>query len=147
MPIGRLDHYSIRTLDIEASRRFYTDIMGFETGFRPPFDFPGLWLYNGAHYPASSGVVHVIGIDPNDPQGLKDYLGDRDIASLNGTGTVDHMAFTATGLTDMRERLTRYSIAFRERTVPSLGLHQVFLEDPSGVTIELNYPATEAAAS
>ena len=29
MPIGRLDHYSIRTLDIEASRRFYTEVMGF----------------------------------------------------------------------------------------------------------------------
>jgi len=29
--------------------------------------------------------------------------------------------------------------------VPSLGLHQVFVEDPSGVTIELNYPAQETA--
>lgn len=48
MPIGRLDHYSIRTLDIEAARRFYTGVMGFEVGFRPPFNFPGLWLYNGA---------------------------------------------------------------------------------------------------
>jgi hypothetical protein len=27
--------------------------------------------------------------------------------------------------------------------VPSLGLHQVFIEDPSQVTIELNYPAAE----
>lgn len=147
MPIGRLDHYSIRTLDIEASRRFYTEVMGFETGFRPPFNFPGLWLYNGAPYPQSTGVVHIIGIDPDDPQGLRDYLGDRDIASLEGTGSVDHMAFTATGLADMRERLARGGIEFRERTVPSLGLHQVFLEDPSGVTIELNYPAAEAAAS
>ena len=48
MPIGKLDHYSIRTLDIEASRRFYTEVMGFEVGFRPQFDFPGLWRYNGA---------------------------------------------------------------------------------------------------
>jgi hypothetical protein len=28
--------------------------------------------------------------------------------------------------------------------VPDLGLHQVFLEDPSQVTIELNFPAAEA---
>ncbi len=147
MPVGRLDHYSIRTLDIEASRRFYTQVMGFEAGFRPPFNFPGLWLYNGAPYPESTGVVHIIGIDPNDPQGLKDYLGERDPASLQGTGTVDHMAFTATGLADMRSRLQRHSIPFRERTVPSLKLHQLFCEDPSGVTIELNYPAAEAAAA
>jgi len=147
MPVGRLDHYSIRTLDIEASRRFYTEVMGFEIGFRPPFNFPGLWLYNGAPYPQSTGVVHIIGIDPDDPQGLKDYLGDREPASLQGTGSVDHMAFTATGLADMRSRLQRHGIPFRERTVPSLKLHQLFCEDPSGVTIELNYPAAEAAAA
>jgi catechol 2,3-dioxygenase-like lactoylglutathione lyase family enzyme len=145
MSVGRLDHYSIRTLDIEASRRFYTEIMGFTAGFRPPFKFPGIWLYNGAPYPESTGVVHIIGIDPDDPQGLKDYLGDRDIASLQGTGTVDHMAFVATGLADMRTRLQKHNIAFRERTVPTLGIHQVFFEDPSGVTLELNYPAAEAA--
>jgi catechol 2,3-dioxygenase-like lactoylglutathione lyase family enzyme len=144
MPVGKLDHYSIRTLDVEASRRFYTEVMGFEVGFRPPFNFPGLWLYNGAPYPASCGVVHIVGVDPSNPQGLKDYLGDRDLGSLDGTGTVDHMAFTATGLADMRARLKRHGVEYRERTVPSLGLHQVFLEDPSCVTIELNYPATEA---
>lgn len=144
MPIGKLDHYSIRTLDVEASRRFYTEVMGFEVGFRPPFNFPGLWLYNGAPYPASCGVVHIIGVDFNNPQGLKDYLGDRELGALDGTGTVDHMAFAATGLADMRTRLKRHSIEYRERTVPSLGLHQVFFEDPSRVTIELNYPAAEA---
>jgi catechol 2,3-dioxygenase-like lactoylglutathione lyase family enzyme len=147
MPVGRLDHYSIRTLDIEASRRFYTEVMGFTVGFRPPFDFPGLWLYNGDQYPQTTGVVHIIGIDPDDPQGLKDYLGDRDPASLQGTGTVDHMAFTATGLDGMRAKLERLGIACRERTVPSLGIHQVFFEDPSGVTLELNYPAAEAGAA
>lgn len=59
MPIGKLDHFSIRTLDIEASRRFYTEVMGFKEGFRPPFKFPGLWLYNDVPYPDSYGVVHI----------------------------------------------------------------------------------------
>lgn len=147
MPIGRLDHYSIRTLDIEASRRFYTEVMDFQIGFRPPFKFPGLWLYNGAPYPESCGVVHIIGIDLSDPQGLKEYLGDRDLSTLNGTGTVDHMAFNATGLADMLARLKRHGVAYRERSVPSLGLHQVFFEDPSSVTIELNFPAAEASVA
>jgi catechol 2,3-dioxygenase-like lactoylglutathione lyase family enzyme len=147
MPVGKLDHYSIRTPEVEASRRFYTEVMGFAVGFRPPFKFPGIWLYNGAQYPETTGVVHIIGIDPSDPQGLKDYLGDRDVTSLQGTGTVDHMAFVATGLADMRARLQNHGIAFRERTVPSLGIHQVFFEDPSGVTLELNYPAAETAAA
>ena len=143
MPIGKLDHFSIRTLDVEASRKFYTEVMGFTVGFRPPFKFPGLWLYNGLQYPETTGVVHIIGIDLNDPQGLKDYLGDKDLGTLNGTGTVDHMAFSATGLDEMRARLKSHNIEYRERTVPSLNLHQVFFEDPSTVTIELNYPASE----
>ncbi len=143
MPIGKLDHFSIRTLDIEASRRFYIEVMGFQAGFRPPFKFPGLWLYNGPQYPETTGVVHIIGIDLNDPEGLKEYLGDKDLGTLNGTGTVDHMAFAATGVNEMRDRLKKHNIEYRERTVPSLNLHQVFFEDPSGVTIELNYPGTE----
>ena len=143
MPIGKLDHFSIRTLDVEASRNFYTQIMGFTEGFRPPFNFPGLWMYNGAQYPETNGVVHIIGVDLKNPQGLKEYLGDRDLSTLNGTGTVDHMAFVATNLPDMRARLTQHGVAFRERTIPSLGIHQVFYEDPSQVTIELNYPAAE----
>ncbi len=143
MPIGKLDHFSIRTLDVEASRRFYTEVMGFTAGFRPPFKFPGLWMYNGAQYPETTGVVHIIGIDLNDPQGLKDYLGDKELDTLSGTGTVDHMAFAATGVAEMRERLKKHGIEYRERTVPSLNLHQVFFEDPSGVTIELNYPGSE----
>jgi catechol 2,3-dioxygenase-like lactoylglutathione lyase family enzyme len=144
MPIGKLDHYSIRTLDIEASRRFYTEVMGFEVGFRPAFDFPGVWLYSGAPGSGSYGVVHIIGIDPSNPEGLKAYLGDRDLGTLNGTGTVDHMAFTATNVADMRTRLDRHKVPYRERTVPSLAIHQMFFEDPSQVTIELNFPAEEA---
>ena len=54
------------------------------------------------------------------------------------------MAFRATDLAQMRARLQEHKVAYRERTVPSLGLHQVFFEDPSSVTIELNYPAAEA---
>jgi hypothetical protein len=91
-------------------------------------------------------VVHIIGMDPNDPVGLKNYLGDRDVSSLKGSGAVDHVAFFATGLAGMLAHLRSLGIDPRERTVPSLGLHQIFLDDPNGVVIELNYPASEKAA-
>jgi len=144
MPINKLAHFSVRTTDLEASRRFYTDILGFQEGFRPPFDFPGLWLYRGGDE-ADYGIVHIIGIDRNDPQGLVEYLGDKDESSLHGSAAVDHLAFLATDLGGMKQRLQQVKLPFRERTVPGLGLHQVFVEDPSGVTIELNFPAHEAA--
>ena len=146
MPINKLAHFSVRTTDIEASRRFYIEILGFMEGFRPPFEFPGLWLYRGDDE-ADYGVVHIIGIDPDSPQGLVEYLGDKSVDSLHGSAAIDHVAFLATDLPDMHRRLRGAGLAFRERTVPSIGLHQVFVEDPSGVTIELNYPAHEALES
>ena len=141
-----LNHFSIRTTDLEASRRFYADVLGLSVGPRPDFPFPGLWMYRGDHGDVANAVVHLIGIDRNDPNGLKQYLGERDETSLAGSGAVDHIAFFADGLAGMLAQLERQGVACRERTVPSIGLHQLFLEDPSGVVIELNYPAAEKSA-
>lgn len=149
--IRRIDHYSVRTLDMEATRKFYTEVMGFRVGPRPPFKFPGLWLYNGT--PPTDletagenyGIVHIIGVDPNDPAGLIEYLGDVSIEKLKETqGAFDHLAFRAVGRDLMVARAEKAGATYFERTVPSLGLHQVFLKDPSGITIEMNYPAAEA---
>jgi catechol 2,3-dioxygenase-like lactoylglutathione lyase family enzyme len=141
MPLSKIAHYSVRTLDLEATRKFYTEVMGLTVGPRPPFKFPGLWLYNGSHDSYANAVVHIIGIDPNDPQGLKEYLGDRDAASLAaGTGSFDHIAFEANDVQAMISHLKKKAVPYRERMVPDLNLHQVFLDDPSGVVIELNYP-------
>ncbi|WP_321960575.1 VOC family protein [Paraburkholderia sp. J7] len=144
MPITKLAHYSIRTADLEKSRQFYTQVLGFREGFRPPFKFPGIWLYNGEDE-SDFGVVHIIGVDADDPSGLAEYLGDKALP-VTGTGTVDHIAFLATGLEEFWAKLRTAGYEWRDRTVPSLGLHQVFVEDPSGVTIEMNFPAHEAAA-
>ena len=141
----QLNHFSIRTLDLPACQRFYCDVLGLAVGPRPPFPFPGLWLYAGDTALYSNAVVHIIGIDRNDPAGLKQYLGERSEASLHGTGAVDHIAFFSTGLAPTLARLREHGVPFRERTVPLLELHQVFVEDPSGVVIELNFPAAEHA--
>ena len=141
-----LNHYSIRTTDLDASRRFYADVLGLSVGPRPEFPFPGLWMYRGDHGDMANAVVHIIGLDLADPQGLTQYLGDRAEASLAGSGAVDHIAFYADGLAAMLTHLQAQGVPFRERSVPSVGLHQVFLDDPCGVMIELNYPAAEKAA-
>ena len=142
MQVRKLAHYSIRSFDLEKSSQFYEKVLGFTPGYRPPFDFPGVWLYMGGDE-QDFGTVHIIGIDPANPEGLKKYLGDKDIP-LKGTGTVDHIAFLAEGLTRMMAHLDRLGVPARHRTVPAIGLHQMFLDDPSGVVIELNYPAAEA---
>ncbi|AOZ10172.1 VOC family protein [Cupriavidus malaysiensis] len=143
MALARLAHYSIRTTDLERSCAFYERVLGFRRGFRPAFDFPGAWLYLGDDE-SGFGTVHIIGVDPDSPAGLSAYLGDRTLPA-SGTGTLDHIAFLATGVRQMWATLRAAGIPWRDRTVPGLGLHQVFIEDPSGVTIELNYPAAEVA--
>ena len=140
-----LNHFSIRSDDLPACERFYADLLGLQVGPRPPFDFPGLWLYAGDTAQYANAVVHIIGIDRDNPEGLARYLGERDAASLRGTGVVDHVAFFATGLADTLARLQAAGVACRERTVPLLGLHQVFVDDPNGVVVELNFPASESA--
>jgi catechol 2,3-dioxygenase-like lactoylglutathione lyase family enzyme len=144
MQVRKLAHYSIRSFDLEKSSQFYERVLGFTPGYRPPFDFPGVWLYMGGDE-QDFGTVHIIGIDPSNPEALQKYLGDKEIP-LKGTGTVDHIAFLVTGLVEFWGVLEVEGIAWRDRTVPSLGLHQVFIEDPSGVTIELNFPASEIEA-
>ena len=133
MPLSRLDHYSIRTAHLAETERFYTAVLGLEVGPRPNFPFPGVWLYQD-----KVAVVHVVGIDPGNPEGLKEYLGDKPLQ--DGTGTIDHIAFVGSDVEGMRARFRGIGIPYRDRTVPAMNLEQVFVEDPNGVTIELNFP-------
>lgn len=142
MPLDWLDHYTIRAQDLQTTRDFYVRVLGLAEGHRPQFDFPGHWLYCGER-----AVVHLVGVDPLDKDGLRRFLGDRQPAHSTGGGAVDHVAFRATDLHATRERLKTQGVAFRERTIPDLDLHLLFIADPDGVTIELNYSAGEALAT
>ena len=153
MDIKRVDHYSIRTLDLEASRRFYTEVIGLKAGPRPPFNFPGYWLYSGEppadlqNSARNYGLVHLMGFNKDDPGSLNEYVGERKAVPDGGTGALDHVTFAATGRGAMIERCQRNNVKYFERAVPILGLHQMFIKDPDGVTIELNYPASEVSGS
>lgn len=133
MVLRELNHCSIRTVRLEETKDFF-EALGLEIGERPDFDFPGYWFYLDGQ-----AVVHLVGVDPDNPQGLIDYLGDRDSDGLEGSGNFDHMAFTISEPTDLIARLKDRNISFRERVVPDMRLRQIFLEDPNGVTLELNY--------
>jgi catechol 2,3-dioxygenase-like lactoylglutathione lyase family enzyme len=138
MAIARLAHYSVRTRDLQASRRFYVDVLGLREGFRPPFDFPGIWLY--ADEADDFGAVHLIGAGG----GLEAYLGKR-APDASNTGPLDHLAFAATDWPSLRKRLERHKVPYEERTVPLLGLLQVFVLDPNGIVLELNCRDAHAA--
>ena len=132
MPATSLNHYTIRPRDLEATRDFYADVIGLRVGDRPPLNFPGYWLYAG-----DTPVVHLVGkqeketpiVDPIDP-------------SVKVT-RLDHVAFTAEGLPDMRQRLTSAGLKFEERVLPRLNMTQLFTIDPDGIDVELNFDPRE----
>lgn len=119
MSVLGLDHVTIRVSDLARSRRFYAQALGLSDGARPPFDFPGAWLY-------AAGVARV------------HLVAGRPIAGPE-TGAFDHIAFQARDLPDTLARLARLGIAVTQRQVPGRGLHQVFLHDPDGIRIELTF--------
>ena len=139
MSLSSLDHCSIRAAKLDETRDFYVGVLGMADGDRPDFPFPGNWLYVGGH-----AVLHLVGVDPDDPSGLEEYLGAVDLDELDGSGAVDHLAFRADHPGDLMARLDRLGVAYRVRKVPDMDLFQVFLEDPNRVTIELNYFGADA---
>lgn len=132
MAMRNLNHYLVVTDDLDATRAFYEDILGLRVGDRPPFTFPGLWIYLD-----DRPVVHVAQRDPG--------RGHMTTPSSDGppTGAIDHIAFEASGYDAMAALLDARGIQARRRTVPDLGLRQIFVKDPNGIMIELNYPASE----
>jgi len=132
MPIRELNHFFVRALDLEETRRFYTEVLGFEVMPRPNFPFPGYWMgVNGAIQ------VHV---GPSDIANRQTYyLGTPDDAADGQSGVIDHVAFAADDPAGFIERFKARGIAFRPRHLPESNLYQLFIRDPNGVMIELNF--------
>jgi catechol 2,3-dioxygenase-like lactoylglutathione lyase family enzyme len=130
MPLGALQHYTIEPSNLEATKDFYCDVLGLENGDRPPLGFPGYWLYSGG-----VATVHLLG--PRQPREGVVIRGEK---KFDDTGRFDHIAFAASDIDEVRTRLASKSVKFRENTVPRTGAKQIFLYDPDGVGVELNFP-------
>ena len=131
MPLGTLQHYTVEPSDLEQTKAFYCTVLGLTEGDRPPLGFPGYWLYSGG-----VATVHLLG-----PRAPREGIVVRGTEKrYEDTGRFDHIAFAATDLPAMRERLTAMKVEFREQTIPRTGAAQIFMYDPDGVGVELNFP-------
>lgn len=135
MPAMSLNHYTILARDLEATRNFYTDVVGLTVGDRPPLNFAGYWLYCGG-----VPTVHLIGRRPED-EVIADAPGEP-----AKTGRLDHIAFACEGLQDMKANLEGHGIKFDERVLPRLNMTQLFYYDPDGIAVECNFAAHETPA-
>jgi catechol 2,3-dioxygenase-like lactoylglutathione lyase family enzyme len=139
MPAVDLQHYLVICSDLDKSRDFYCDLLGLRDGKRPDFPFAGYWLYLG-----DTAVVHMANRDPKALQAP--YL-RRNVDSLDRfehTGAVDHIAFAAKDLKGMMEKVAKWKVKARHNSVPDFNIHQMFVQDLDGLTIELNFSGDEA---
>lgn len=139
MPLSHIEHYLIATDDMAKTRDWYCSVLGMEEGSHPDFGFPVYWLYLGGR-----DVVHIGQSAHQAGDNQKAYLGRTSQDSGTGTGAIDHIAFRATGLVAMLAHLRSRGIEFTERRASGRAPYQLFLYDPNGIKVELNYPAQEA---
>src|SRR5260370_36325526 len=112
MPATAMNLLTVLSADLEATREFYVDFRGgFKVGWRPPFQFPGWWLYSG-----EPPILHVI---------HREHLPEGDRA-----GVLDHMAFSAEDLPGTVAKLKSRNISYDLRRLAGRGILQLFFNDP-----------------
>jgi catechol 2,3-dioxygenase-like lactoylglutathione lyase family enzyme len=125
LPLKSVNHLSVTTSQLERSRAFYRDVLGFREVSRPNFNFAGAWLYNYGL------MIHII---------AREGAGQSGDASIS---TRDHHLALHTDDLDAAERsLQQHGIQYRKNEVPERKIRQLFFRDPDGYHIEVGtYPA------
>lgn len=129
MNVTGINHVNIRTSDLGKSVEFYVDIFGFEYFTRPAAGggSDGFlqgeddnWLYDGSGSP----IIH---LRVKEPDGTLQ-------------GPLDHIALTCRNKAEIIERLEARDIHFvRNDALSAEGVTQVYVRDPHGVALELNF--------
>src|SRR5262245_8202145 len=100
MPVGLVDHFNIVIAESQSEEtlRFYEEVVGLKRRHRPKFGRPGWWMYAGDH-----PVLHI---------------SLRQVPPTQGpTGSFDHIALNATDWPEMKARLEKHKVEWREQRV------------------------------
>ena len=129
MSVTAMNHFTILTDDLPATLAFYEDHLDLKPGARPPFTFPGAWLYaDGGR--GKDPILHIVAGKPK---------------NVLVKGVIDHMAFSGKGLAGAVAKLKQKSIKYELRRLPEYGTWQLFFFDPNDAKIEIDYDPAEPA--
>jgi catechol 2,3-dioxygenase-like lactoylglutathione lyase family enzyme len=131
MSLERLHHFNIVTRDVEGTAAWFARTIGLHPGPRPPLAFHGVWMYLG-----DTPVVHVAAENPNAHITGEDPHADRGTF----TGPIDHIAFVGNKFDEFRAGLIDKKVEHFHVYLEDIKLNQLFLRDPNGILIEINFP-------
>jgi catechol 2,3-dioxygenase-like lactoylglutathione lyase family enzyme len=141
MRVRRIEHYNIRTTKFADTVGFYDQVLGMKARQPPmaPANSPATWIYDDS----GTAAIHLTPVDPSDPAGsyakVAQYRGGDPDAAFQGSGAIDHIAFECDGFEEIKSRLQILALDFFEQSFPDFNLRQIFLKDPNGLTLELNF--------
>ena len=135
MSLKTFEHVLILADDLKKTKEFYVDLLGLKDGYSPDFPFPGHWLYLNEDDKAA--CIHLAMRKQGDGQDY--YIGKKNNVK-SGSGAIDHVAFNCEDIDSMKEMFDNKSIEYTHRKVPGFPLEQLFVDDPDGVKVELNFP-------
>tara|TARA_B100000579_G_scaffold368471_1_gene329383 strand:- start:28 stop:447 length:420 start_codon:yes stop_codon:yes gene_type:complete len=120
--VMKLHHINIAApaVMLEETKTFYCDILGLKAGSRPKLKTPGYWLYG-----ESGPIVHLSESDIHTGSDRKHYL--------------DHIAFSDRNLSNRLQLLNEAGLDYKIRKIEEEEMTQIFLYDPCGHKIELNF--------
>jgi catechol 2,3-dioxygenase-like lactoylglutathione lyase family enzyme len=129
MRVEALDHINIITPDVVGTARFYADLFDLEPRDGPPplTHDNARWMYDAA----GRAIVHINSLDC--PRAY-----DREV-SPGPTGSLHHVALRCQGYEELRARLVRRGLGHKTNEVTAIRLKQIFVLDPNGVLLELNF--------
>ena len=118
----RINHILFRATDLRGMVSFLENVIGLHEGYRPPFRFPGAWVYSG-----DNALIHLV-----------------EASNAQATmGNIDHVAIEGADYNLLMKNLESYSVAYREVEVPETHQKQVFVTGPEGLILEMQFPAND----
>ena len=114
-----LDHVTIRTRDLQATRSFFLTVFDLKEGERPLAirRIPGHWLYSEGH-----PLVHIIG---SQGSGF-----DRSAEAI------DHVGLRLEGYAEFRNKLDQLGIRYSTMDLADIGERRLFFRAPGGPLLE-----------
>lgn len=119
--IHGMNHFTVIAKDLDQTLDFYVGVLGLSQGPRPDLGFAGAWLYADG-----KAILHVYADRPVPPAGV-----------------IDHMAFSARHLRDVKARFDARGLKYDLRQQKGSGTWQLFCLDPNGAKVELDFDPSE----